>query len=387
VRAADIPAPYRIAATRGAILARKSEGVGLLVKLLRSDERETRNIALYSVREISDPGLAAALRDELETAKPEVRAQLLLALADCCRDSQSIRQIRAQAAAEGPEVRQAAFQALGKIGDPVDAALLLEAAVARRSPEEAAAGSLARIEGTEADSLILRRLASTADPGSRVALIDLLDARPPSPAATAELLTQAADPDLKVSLAALRTIRSVAGPADLPALIAVTKTCKDGFQRAAAESALYFACTRTSGSTQAGELLLAELTRTGDDLDKASWIRTLSSLGYGKALPTITASLRSGNQWLAATTIDSLGRWPGPAPVDELLGIAQAGDAAIRTRALTSAVGLVAAAAEGGHAPDAVAAWFQRAGEAARSAEEKAPEASGCWHHIWMTPA
>ncbi|MCC6858484.1 MAG: HEAT repeat domain-containing protein [Bryobacterales bacterium] len=375
VRASAVPMPYRMAATRGAIVARGPGGVDLLVKLLRSDEREIRNVALYTVRGLSGASLSAALRGELETARPEVQAQLLVALADCCRDAGTIRAIRAKVSAERPEVRAAAFQALGKIGDPADAAALLEGVVSRRSAEEsaAAAGSLARIPGSGTDSLVLRRLASTADPESRAALIDVIDARPPSQHAAGELLKQAGDPDLRVSMAALRTLRSLAGVSHLPALMAVTRTCKDGNQRAAAESALQYACTRSKDTTRAGELLLAGLKQEGEDLDKASWIRTLASIGYAPALPTIMQSLRSPNSWLVRTTLDSLGRWPDPAPAGELLGIAESTpDAATRTRALTSAVRLAAAAAEGRQAPDeTVAGWFRRAGAAARSPEEK----------------
>jgi HEAT repeat protein len=375
VRAAGIPSSYRLAATRGAILARKAAGVELLAKLLRSDDRETRNAALGAARALREPSLAPALNAEFRAAKPEVQAQILAALADCCRDPESVRLIRSQAAAGNPEIAAAAIHALGKIGNRADVPLLLKTVADDRNPLESAAAveSLARIEGGEVDSEILAALASSTAPGPRRALIDLLDARPPLRESVPELLRHAGGPDLDVSLAALHTIRSVAGPGDLPRLIAVTRNCKDGAQRAAAESALFFASTRTDDPAPSAELLLAELKHRGEDLDKASWIRTLCSLGYAGALPEIAANLRSPNPWLAGATIDNLGKWPGPAPISELLGIAQtATDAGLRARALNAAVGLAATAGEKRQAPDTeVAAWFRGAGQSARSAAEK----------------
>jgi HEAT repeat protein len=386
VRTANVPLPYRLGATRGAILARKPNGIDLLVGLLKSDDREIRNVALLTVREIPSDKLAEALNAELESAKPELQAQLIEVMADC-HNPRSIQAVRAKAASESPLIRQAAFRTLGKIGDRSDAGVLLKALGDARSPAEisAASASLARIEGAEVDAMILRTLAATADARLRVTLIDLLDARSPA-SATSELLKQAADPDPKVSLAAYRAMRSLVGLNEVPALIALTKTCTDGALRAAAETALYYACTRTTDTEQAGEMVLAELKRTTQDLDKSSWIKTLASMGYNKALPAIAPSLRDPNSWLVTVTIDNLKKWPSPAPIDDLLGLAEtSSNTSVRARALTGAVQLATAAGNGRQAPDAaVVAWFQRAGKAVRSAEEKRVVVSGLgrWTHV-----
>jgi HEAT repeat protein len=386
VRTANVPVFYRVGATRGAIIARKSNGADLLIKLLKSEDREIRNVALLTIREIPSDKLAQALNAELEAANPELQGQLIEAMADC-HDPRSIQAVRAKAASETPEIRQAALRTLGKIGDRTDAGLLLKALGDSRYPAESAiaSASLARIEGAEVDAMILKTLAATADAGFRVTLIDLLDVRSPA-SATAELLRQAANPDPKVSLAAYRAMRSMVGLNEVPTLIALTKTCKDGALRAAAESALYFACMRTSDVEQAGGMVLAELKQTTEDLDKGSWIKTLALLGYDKALPVIAPSLRDPNSWLAMLAIDNLGRWPTPAPVNDLLGLVETSpDPSRRGGALTAAIQLTTAAGNGRQAPDAaVVAWFQRADKAARSVEDKKVVVSGLgqWGHV-----
>src|ERR1035438_6063580 len=80
---------------------RKSNGIDLLVELLKSDDREFRNVALLTVREIPSDKLAEALNAELELAKPELQAQLIEAMADC-HNPRSIQAVRAKAASESP---------------------------------------------------------------------------------------------------------------------------------------------------------------------------------------------------------------------------------------------------------------------------------------------
>lgn len=375
VRAANVPTQYRIAATRGAVHARRTEGIDFLAPLLRSEDREIRYIALHASRELAGAKLAGVLRAELETARPEMRAMIVAALVDCCRDSESLQSIRSRVSDENSGVRAAALKALGKLNDPNDAQVLLKAVTDRRSSEEVAAAvdSLSRIEGSEVDGLVVKSLASAGNAETRIALIDVIDARPPYRPAAAELLRQAGDPDHKVGLAALRTLKSLVGVPELPALIALTKTYQDGPRRAEAESVLLYASTRSTDPTRAGEILLAELKQAREDLDRASWIRTLSAIGYAKSLPAVAESLKSRNAWLVGTTVDALGNWPSAGPVDDVLGIVEkTTDAGLRARALNSAVAIVGASAERRLAPDsALASWFQRLGDAARSTEEK----------------
>jgi HEAT repeat protein len=372
VRNTTLPASHRAAATRGAILARKSGGVDLLVALLKTEDREMRNVALRATREMRRDELARALLAELDTAKPEVQAQLVEAIADCCRDAQSMRAIRSRTSSENPEVRHAALKALGKTGDRMDAPVLLKALL-NAADSSVAAESLARVHGAEVDTLIMEALAAATAPASRVALISVLDARPPARAATKQLLMLAGDTDVNVSVAALRALRSFAGIDELPALIELTRTYKDGAQRGAAEMAIYYAGTVTKDSVPAGELLLNALNKSTEDLDKASFIRTLSMIGYRKALPSITPSLRDSNSWLVTVTIDSLGGWPDPAPASDLLRFVEtSSNAGVRTRALTAGIQLVTPPFGAAPLPDAtVAEFYRRARDVVKSPEEK----------------
>jgi len=95
---------------------------------------------------------------------------------------------------------------------------------------------LKALEGPAVDDLLLEALTSASAPGLRVDLIRLLDSRGVAKA-TPEILKQAAAPERDVSIAALSAMKSLAGPNELPGLIALTRSCSDEGVRDAAETA------------------------------------------------------------------------------------------------------------------------------------------------------
>jgi len=75
VRAADLPKPRLLEATRGAIVARGPAGVPLLVEQLRSDDEDLFAIGLSTAREMGGAEVAQALVAELARTAPEPAPQ------------------------------------------------------------------------------------------------------------------------------------------------------------------------------------------------------------------------------------------------------------------------------------------------------------------------
>lgn len=373
VRQAPVPAPYRMGATRGAILARGPAGVPLLIEHLRSADPGLRAAAFLAGRERPSDALATALNAELAQAPAERQPQLLALLVDC-HNAASFTVLRSQAASDDPGTRRAALAVLGTIGGAADAGVLLEAIAANRDTEDAAiaVNSLRRIAGAAVDEAILRALAAATDPRPRIELIRLLAARA-LPSATGELLRQAATSDADVRLAALHALKSLAGAPELPALIAITKACRDDAVRDGAESAVVAVCLRSGATATAADAVLAELAQTADPGTRNAWIRILTSLGTANALPAICAALHDADAAVATHAITQLGRWPDPTPIEDLLAIAATdADPGRRQRALAAVIRLATAAAAKQQRPDeTVVGWLRRAGRAAQSTEER----------------
>jgi len=373
VRAAQVPTSYRIGATRGAIVSRRSDRVGFLIEQLRSDEPAIRDVALLTIREIPSDALAAALNAELEDAQRDLQVKLMIALKDC-HNAESLAVIRTKVQSDDPAVRLTALRVLAAIGGPDDASAFLGVIGDRTGEEELsiAVNSLEQMEGAGVDRLILRALQSSDESQGRVELIRLLGKRNVT-GATDELLRQAAGSDRDVRIAAFQALRDLAGFDELPSLIALTKKCRDDSVRDAAVSAVYGACKNDQRAGQSGALVLKELKTSTVNIEKESWIRVLTLLGYAEALPAITATLEDADQKLVQSTVSNLGRWPDPAPMDALFDVVE-GDypSNLRRQALAAVLQLATAAADRGTASDEeLIVWFRRASKAVQSVQEK----------------
>ena len=182
-----------------------------------------------------------------------------------------------------------------------------------------------------------------------------------------------------MSVAAFRALASLAGPKELPALLALIKLCGDDAVREAAESAVVGICAKTDPADAGAEAVLAELRPGAAPADRNSWVRVLVALGYAKALPAIKTALDDANESVADNALEQLGRWPDPTPIEDLFGVVASGASpGRRQRALASVIQLASVAAEERQRPNAVVAgWFQRAQTAAQSVEERRRIISG----------
>ncbi|HYC76158.1 MAG TPA: HEAT repeat domain-containing protein, partial [Planctomycetota bacterium] len=154
--------------------------------------------AARSVPDVGRRAAAAAAR----TGRTSDRRRLLI-LAGLSKDAAARPEI--ERAAADPEVRAAAFVALGELGDP-DAAPFLARAVLRthdRSTRRSGVDALARLPGPKATAALASLLASSADRDRAAAR---LEARPDGPEALVDALN---DPATRAPAAA--ALRELAG--------------------------------------------------------------------------------------------------------------------------------------------------------------------------------
>lgn len=372
VRLADVPLPYRIGATRGAIIAREGkEQVALLVEQLNSEDRAIRNVALLTIRAIPSELLADAIHAKLKSATPDLRVQLIAALQDC-HNAKSFAVVRSLLEHEGVNTRMAAINAVNHVrGENAGiASALLEAVIARRTTKETenAIALLSSLEGNNVDAIAVSELASTDDDSLRIDLIGLLGSRR-SQFSLVELMNQAKAKNEKVRIAAFRALKGIAGPSDVTRLMGLLEATEDEAGRATASSLII----SLSNADVLKHLILERFKTTTSAADRATWTQVLISLGYPKALPEIMDSLKSEDEDVVSETISQLGRWPDPSPVDDLLVItADHPNDSIRSTALSSAIQLINSAAEQNQRPtDSLIAWLQTANGSIATVSEK----------------
>jgi len=248
------PQQVRAGALRGAVLARGKDGIPLLIEAIRGSDYVLTAAAARTSMEMPGPEVTAALAAELP--KLPADKQILLANALGRRGDASAGPALLELAAKGPDaVRLAAVRNVTHLGYAPAVALLAQVALSGEGDlASAARDCLAGFPGKEADGTIAAMLAHK-DAKVRSLAVEMIAQRTAGQSA-ASLLKAAADEEPSVRLSALKAIRDRAGPAELPALLAILVKARSAAETQAAESALGALVARQSGPASGNVVIL-----------------------------------------------------------------------------------------------------------------------------------
>lgn len=305
LRQADVPKQKKLEATRGAILARQTDGIPLLVEQLRSADKAFFQIGLSTARELPGREVAQAVVAELVGAAPERAALLLVTLAD--RGDTGVLPSVMQAASSGPKpVRIAAIGVLPRLGnESCVAALLAIAADADADLAAAARTALAGLPGKKVDAEITSRLAN-AQVKDLPLLIELVGLRRID--AQSYLLQAAGHPQSSIRAAAFAALGETVGPGDLAVLIAEAKAPKHAEDAQVVRQALKAACVRMPERDAAAEQLASAMSGA-PVATQCTLLEILGAMGGAKALETLGKAAKTGDEQLQDTVTRSLGEW------------------------------------------------------------------------------
>ena len=319
VRQADVVKPRKLEATRGAILARKSAGIPLLIEQLQSNDKQYVQIALSAARELPGSELEEALAAELTKIGSDRAALVLYALAD--RNLADVPAAVLQAAKTGEKpVRIAAIEFVGRLGDASSVATLLAIATENDAEISAAARqALADLPGKGVNAEIADRL-TKSDDALLAVLIDVvgqrrIDATPP--------LIKALDHrNPAVRTAALKALGATIGPEELPVLIKQVVSPKDSQLIETAHQALTAACVRMPDRDACATELTTAMRSAPIDV-QVKLLEVLGAMQGKKSLETIAASAKGNNEKLQDASSRLLGEWMSLDAAPVLLDLAK----------------------------------------------------------------
>jgi HEAT repeat protein len=323
VRSAEVPAAARVAATRGAILARQTGGVSLLVEQLKGNDPRLFAVALSLVRQCPGTETTAALAAELAKLPPEKQVALLSALADRADKAATPAVLRLVKEGDAT-VRPTAIQTLGKLGDAALAPVLLEAASGDDpATAQAALACLAGLADPNTDRVLLAMLEKVQGK-ARCTVIELLGQRRVAEAASA-LLKAAGEADASIRLAAIKALGETATLADLPALVQLAVKAGAPADLAAAEAALGMAAQRMPDREACAEGAASAMAQAGV-ANKVALLRVLVQIGGTKALAAVQSTAKDGNETVRDAAMRALADWQDLAAAPELLNQAKTSD-------------------------------------------------------------
>ena len=316
VRAAKVPQQKMLEATRGAILARQSNGLPLLLEQLRSPDKALFGIGLRTARELPGHLVTQALAAELPRISPERQPFLLLALGD--RSDDAVLPAVLAAAGRGPQkLRLTAVGILDRLGNPASVPVLLAAAADSDADlSQAALAALARLSGNEVDAVLLERLPSSTGKARQV-LITLAGQRHIDRAIPV-IFTSLQDQDAGVRSAAVQAIGILGSDAQAAHLVGLLQESRSAKEREDVEMAL-LAIIGRSGVRSVPALL--PLAHNNDSAMRIIALRLLASAGGPDALATVKAAVEDKEATVQDEAVRTLSTWPNNWPEDS--GVAE----------------------------------------------------------------
>jgi len=315
VRQADVPDQRHLEAIRGAILARQSAGVPLLIEQLRSEDRKRLGIGLRTARELPGRDVTEALAVELARLSPDRRPMLLLALAD--RNDSAVLPTVLKAAQSGPkDLRITAINILIRLGDVSCVPVLLDAAIEDDARlEQAATETLVRLPGKDVDSDLLDRLPQARGKLQQV-LIKLAGQRQISEALPA-VVSILHDTDAETRNAAVETIGIIGQDQQIDDLVKLLQETNNSRERAGINKALLSISGRC-GVKCIPHLQL--LMQSRDNELHMIGLHALAIIGGPDALAAVKSAIESAETPVQDEAVRILSTWPNNWPEDSEAG-------------------------------------------------------------------
>ncbi|MBL7145803.1 MAG: HEAT repeat domain-containing protein [Phycisphaerae bacterium] len=315
VRLADVPDQRHLEAIRGAILARKSAGVPLLIEQLESEDQERLGIGLRSARELPGRDVTKALASELGRLSPDRRPLLLLALADR-NDSAVIPTIHEAAQSSSKDLRITAIEILIRLGDVTCVPILLETVTEDDTElEQAAMETLVRLPGKDVDKDLVARLPQAKGKLQQV-LIELAGQRQISEALPA-VVPSLYDTDSGIRSVAVETIGIIGQDQQTADLVKLLQKTNNSEQRAGIRKALLAVCGRCGVKCIPH---LRPLTQSRDNELHMIGLRALAIIGGPDALEAVKSAIESAEPPVQDEAVRILSNWPNNWPQDSEAG-------------------------------------------------------------------
>jgi HEAT repeat protein len=311
---------YRIAGLRGLIAAQGEQAVSLLIDAIKSKDEDLQRNAISFIPLVKGQTATDAFVGIMPSISPEAQ-ELMVRSLGTRGDKTAARAIAAAVKSPHANVRIAALDALGTVGDSSSVISLIQAAAGADGTEkQVARASLVRLQGNDIDMMLMRQVDS-GDAGVRVEMIRTLAGRGVTQAVN-PLLIAAKDNDESVRREAIRAIGILGNESNLNALVNLAVNPKEAQDRSAIEQAIGGIFKRVSSKNSQARPLLTALSTAPVDA-KPTLLRLLNRPATSEALQAVRAALQDGNAAVKDAAIRSLSDWPDAQPAEDLLLIAR----------------------------------------------------------------
>jgi len=318
---AKLPLHILQAAFKGRIAISGSEAKGTIIHALKGKDAVWHAPAIAVVRDVFDESEIQELCAVLPGLPPESQVQLLEVLSHY-RVKASLESAIQATKNENRDIRIAALHALESIGDATTVELLVHhAAKSGGQEQEAARTSLWSLKAKDVDQAILLNLAKQNDTDVQNELIMSVGERRISEGLN-WLLAKARSSDTKNRQQAIKALKNVASPSDLPLLVKLLISVDE--ERDQMEMASTIAAVVQKSPQLEGEArpVMNVLPDVSDIPSRRALYRTLGKIGDDSTLHVLREALDDDDKDVQDAAVRALAEWPATTAQEDLLHIA-----------------------------------------------------------------
>ncbi len=319
--AAKVPEYVRMGAFTGLLTARPDEAVSKIIEAIADKDATLSGTAIAHIATLKGRGVTRRFAAELPNLPAETQVLLIRVLVRR-GDLAASPAITTAVTSPNSEVRIAAVEALGEIGDASSVKLLVRAIADGKSyrQKQAAMASLRRLSGDGIDKTIVGCMKISSVPATRAKLIELLQDRHVA-AVVPDLLDEAAGPDKDVRKAAFKALAVLATTDHLPEIIKLLVNLKGDEGRKEAERAVVTVSRRIDDEASRANATLAALGSTSGTPGRCSLLRVLRGIGNAKAFDVVRIALKDKDSAVRDAAVRALADWPDARATDTLLEV------------------------------------------------------------------
>ena len=322
VLAEPLTPALRRAAMRGKIMASGDRAAKLILATLAGPDPELQLAAIAQVKAVfaeADIAPVCAALDKL----PDASRIALIAVLSEYKGIAVMAALTNAVSSDKKDVRLAALKAFEKAGDASCVGLLAGAAAAAPPDEQAAArAALWGMKGKPVDTAILALLDGSPAESIQAELVRSIGERAifTGKVAAAKL---ADSPSAKVRSEAVRTIRAVGTPSDIPGLLNVLLKTADENEQVGIETAISGLALKIAQPEGRAKAVKTKWDAVKDGPGRAVLCRLLGRIGDNSTLPLLREALDGADPAVAAAAARALAAWPTSAAKDDIIRIAR----------------------------------------------------------------
>ena len=369
VLAANLSPAMNRAAMRGRITSAGDKAVDILIGALQGNDAARQDAAVLKIRDVIPPDAIGPICSMYPVLSERARITLLPVLAGYPK-SAVLPLILATAKGDAPAVRLAALKAMEIAGDASVVPFLAETGAKARGAEQAAARSaLASIKGQDVDAAILDALVAKINEDIQSELLLAVSERRIF-AAKSVVSSFLADSSPRLRLQAVKGLRTIGTPSDIPAVLDRMLKCEEGGELLETQNTAAALAFKIANPDERAGAVKARLAEEKSPAGRARLIAVLGRIGDDSSLPQVRAALAAGDADVVDAAVRALSAWPTGTPIEDIWKIAKtSANDTHKLLALQGFIRLTAAAKY--RLPEAVVGDLKIASEAARRPEEK----------------